>query len=300
MKRALLILAAVVAVALPILVIAQSRTPRDSSATKPALRERRAREYNQKTRIAAELARVARDRSKADADRARQRALREWRRSDEGFGADELAAVAPAIEEAMAGVEPALAHAREALENIDWGVVNEAMQDASENLALARLAPMPPLPPISGLPPFPALAPFPDFPPLPDMPPMPALAPMLDISLGHGKSFGGGWSFGHREYTKNLSADEQIRMQALAALLDNDEKTALPEIQTVARQSENWAMRAYAVSLLANAESDDTIPLLEEVLNKDTDQRVRKAAVRALSRRDEPAAREALKRLLMK
>lgn len=298
MKRALLILAAAIAVALPILVIAQSKTSRDSSAAKQVARERLAREYNEKTRVAAERAKIAREHAKAEADRARHRARREWHFNDEDFGADELAAMAPAIEEAMEGVEPALAHAREALENIDWGGINEAMQDASQSLA--RLAPMPPLPPISGIPPFPALAPFPDFPPMPDIPPLPALPPMPDMDFGHGRSFGGGWSFGYREYTKNLSEDEQVRMQALAALLDNDEKMALPEIQTVARQSENWAMRAYAVSMLANAESAGVIPILEEVLNKDSDQRVRKVAVRALSRRDEPAAREALKRLLTK
>lgn len=298
MKRALLVLAALVAVALPILVIAQSKASRDSSATKPTLRERRAHEYNEKTKIAAERAKIARERAMVDAKRAQHRAQRAAYTDFDELELESLAEIAPTIEEAMEGVEPALAQAREALENIDWGEINNAMQDASESLA--HLAPMPPIPPISAIPPFPALAPFPDFPPLPDMPPLPAIPPMPDISLGHGRSFGGGWSFGHREYTKNLSEDEQIRMQALAALLDNDEKMALPEIQTVARRSENWAMRAYAVSMLANAESAGVIPILEEVLNKDSDQRVRKAAVGALSRRDEPAAREALKRLLKK
>jgi len=290
MKRALLLLAAVIAVALPILVIAQSKAPRDSSATKPSSRERMAREYNAKQRIVADRARMAADRARAEADHARHRARREAHADFDEFELDALAEIAPAVEGVLEGVEPALAHAREALENIDWGEINDAMQDASESLA--RLAPMPPLPPISGIPPFPALAPFPDFPPLPDIPPMP------DFGIGRGRGLGRG--FGSREFTKNLNDEEQIRLQALAALLDNDEKTALPEIKTLARQNENWAMRAYAVGMLANVESAEVIPLLEEVLNKDTDQRVRKAAVRALSQRDEPAAREALKRLLLK
>jgi len=291
MKRALFILSAVLAVALPILVIAQSKAPRDSSATKPPSRERLAREYNEKQKGVAERARIA-------ADRARHRTRREAHANFEDFELEALAEIEPAVAGVFELVGPAMEEARAALADIDFGEINAAMQDASESLA--RLAPMPPLPPISGIPPFPALAPFPDFPPLPAMPPLPALPPMPDVSIGHGRSFGDGWSFGHREYTKNLSEDEQIRMQALAALLDNDEKTALPEIQTLARQSENWAMRAYAVSMLANADSDDVIPILEEVLNKDKDQRVRKVAVRALSRRAEPAAREALKRLLLK
>lgn len=292
MKRALLLLAATLAVALPILVIAQSQASRDSSNTKSTARERQTREHREKARIAAEHAKIAGEREKAEADRNRQRARRERYWDDENFDADELAVVAPAITGALEGVEPALAHVRAALEQINLGEVDAALQEASANLS--RLGPMPPLPPM------PALAPFPDLPSLPELSVMPALPPMPDISIGHGRSFGGGWSFGHREYSKNLSEDEQVRAQALAALLENDEKTALPEIQSVARQNGNWAMRAYAVSLLANTENAAVIPILEEVLNKDTDQRVRKAAVRALSHRDEPAAREALKRLLTK
>jgi len=303
MKRVLLLLAAVIAVALPILVIAQSKAPRDSSATKPSSRERIAREYNEKQRIAAERARMAADRARAEADRARHRARRAAHADFDEFELDALAEIAPAVEGALEGVEPALLgafelvgpameEARAALADIDFGEINDAMQDASESLA--RLAPIPPLPPISGIPPFPALAPFPDFPPIPDIPPMP------DLGIGRGRGPGRSWGLGSREFTKNLNDEEQIRLQALAALLDNDEKTALPEIKTLARQNESWAMRACAVSMLANAESADVVPILEEVLNKDTDQRVRKAAVRALSQRDEPAAREALKRLLLK
>jgi len=289
MKRALLLLAAVIAVALPILVIAQSKAPRDSSTAKPSSRERMAREYNEKQRIVADRARMAADRARAEADRARHRARREAHADFDEFELESLAEIEPAIAGAFELVGPAMEEARAALADIDFGAINAAMQDASESLA--RLAPMPPLPPISGIPPFPALAPFPGFPPMPDMPPMP------DFGISPGRGLG---RFSGREFAKNLNDEEQIRLQALAALLDNDEKTALPEIKTLARQNENWAMRAYAVGMLANVESAEVIPLLEEVLNKDTDQRVRKAAVRALSQRDEPAAREALKRLLLK
>jgi HEAT repeat protein len=52
--------------------------------------------------------------------------------------------------------------------------------------------------------------------------------------------------------------------------------------------------------MLSGSESSEVIPILEEVLNKDADKRVRRAAVHALSCREEPEAREVLKRLLQK
>jgi hypothetical protein len=242
---------------------------------------------------------MAADRARTEAERARHHARREAHADFDEFELEALAEIEPAVAGAFELIGPAMDEARAALANIDFGEINAAMEDANAAMqeaseSLARLAPMPPIPPISGIPPFPALAPFPDIPPIPAIPPLP------DFGIGRGRGPGRSWGFGSREFTKNLNDEEQIRLQALAALLDNDEKTALPEIKTLARQNENWAMRAYAVSMLANAGSADVVAILEEVLNKDTDQRVRKAAVRALSQRDEPAAREALKRLLMK
>jgi len=289
MKRVWLMLLAVCALTVPILVIGQSKATRDSSATKQATNAQdKAKKAEERAKLAAEreLMKAERDKMRA-VRRAYAKASVDW----DDWDADEWADVEPAIAEAWDGAEAAMEAASEAMENIDWGAINESMQHAA-----AALADMPPLP---DMPPFPNIPSLATIPPIPAIPPMP---PMPNIAIAGGRSFGFGrsWGFHGREFTKNLSADEQVRMQALAALLENDEKTALPEIQTVARQSENWAMRAYAVSMLANAESAEVIPLLEEVLNIDTDQRVRKAAVRALSQRDEPAAREALKRLLMK
>jgi HEAT repeat protein len=108
------------------------------------------------------------------------------------------------------------------------------------------------------------------------------------------------WGFKHRAYAEHLTDDEQVNLQALAALLDRDEKTALPEIKRLAREHKNWAMRAAAVALLADSESAESLVILDEALNKDTDRRVRKAAVQALANRSEPEAREILKRLLQK
>jgi HEAT repeat protein len=106
------------------------------------------------------------------------------------------------------------------------------------------------------------------------------------------------WGFEYRAYAEHLTDDEQVNLQALAALLDRDEKTALPEIKRLAREHENWAMRASAVAMLADSESAESLVILDEALNKDTDRRVRKAAVRALANHSEPEAREILKRLL--
>jgi hypothetical protein len=282
MKRAALILATVGVTALPILVIAQSQAPRDSAAAKSLQRARVLRQQTGKQKTDAERAKMAAEKARIRAEAAKHKALPapgEW-------DFDELVDVDPIIEGALWEVEPAMELARAAFENIDWGHINEAMHEASENLALIMTFP-----------------PLPDIPPMPDIPPIPALASIPSIPpmrLGEGMRFGHEWSFNSKAYAKFLSDDEQVHLQALAALLDRDEKTALPEINTLARQHENWAMRAAAVAMLAKPESAEAIPILEEVLNKDTDPRVRKAAVRALSHRDEPAAREALKRLLTK
>jgi hypothetical protein len=264
--------AATCALVAPILVIGQAKVPRDSSAAKPSQRERARQQYFELQKDAVTRAKLAAEKAKIKAKHNVRMHL-----AEEEWEVDELADLEPAIEEAMSQVEPALAQAREALENVDWGEIDAAMEEASESLS--------------------AIAPFahiPDIPPIPAIPPIPDIPPMPHIVIG------AGLSFGDREYKRNLSDEEQVRLQALAALLNNDEKTALPEIKNLARQHENWAMRAAAVSMLANAESAEAIPLLEEVLNKDADQRVRKAAVRALSCREEPAAREVVKRLLMK
>jgi hypothetical protein len=291
MKRAALILAAVGVTALPVLVVAQSKAPRDSAAAKSLQRARVLRQETGKQKTDAERAKIAAEKARIRAEAAKHKA----RLAPGEWDFDELVDVDPIIEGALWEVEPAMELARAALESIDWGEINMAMQEASENLAASApfvlLQDMPPMPDI---PPIPALAPFPNIPPIPAIPPMP------EIWLGEGMRFEHEWSFNSKAYAKFLSDDEQVHLQALAALLEREEKTALPEIKTLARQHENWAMRAAAVAMLAKPESAEAIPILEEVLNKDADPRVRKAAVRALSHRDEPAAREALKQLLTK
>jgi hypothetical protein len=194
--------------------------------------------------------------------------------------AEALAHVGPAVEQAMAQAAPALA---QVMEGIAWPEINAAVQDASRELArLAPLMDMPPMPP------------FPPIPPIPPMPPLPSgiIAPFIDGDLD--------WDFESGAYAEQLSGDEQIQLQALAALWDRDENAALPEIKRLAREHENWAMRASAVRLLANSESAESLAILDEVVSKDADRRVRKAAVQALANRSEPEARDILKRLLQK
>jgi hypothetical protein len=182
--------------------------------------------------------------------------------------------------------------AMQAMEQINWPEINAAMQEASRRLArLAPLPDIPPMPPIPSIPPFPALAPLPSIPPIPSIPPLPSgPLPFIAGDLR--------WGFEHGAYAEQLTDDEQVNLQALAALLDRDEKTALPEIKRLAREHENWAMRASAVAMLADSESAESLAILDEALNKDADRRVRKAAVRTLANRSEPEAREILKRLL--
>jgi hypothetical protein len=254
------------------LVIGQSKTPRDSSASKKPQRTFILKQDAEKPKNEADRAKVAAEKANIKAEEAKPEARVKAHIEQEAWDFD-VPEVEPIIENAFELIEPAMEQARAALENIDWGEINSAMDEAS-----AALAEMPPLPPL------------PDIPPIPDIPPLP------DFSIGFGRS----WGFGSREYKKNLSDNEQLQLQALAALLDRDEKAALPEIERMARQHENWAMRASAVTMLSGSESSEVIPILEEVLNKDADKRVRRAAVHALSCREEPEAREVLKRLLQK
>jgi HEAT repeat protein len=139
-----------------------------------------------------------------------------------------------------------------------------------------------------------------DMPPLPPIPPIPPLPPLPNGVIAPFITGDLDWDFESRAYAEQLTGDEQIQLQALAALWDRDENAALPEVKRLAREHENWAMRAAAVRLLANSESAESLAILDEVLSKDTDRRVRKAAVQALANRSEPQAREILKRLLQK
>jgi hypothetical protein len=146
---------------------------------------------------------------------------------------------------------------------------------------------------------MPALAAIPPLPPMPALPPMPPLPAAPFYAMPHYLHYSFE-NFFSKEYAESLTDDEQIKIQALAGLLSQDETTALPEIKKLARQHPNWAMRAAAISVLAGAESTEALTILDEALQQDADHRVRLAAVRALSNRSEPEAREILKRLLSK
>jgi hypothetical protein len=187
-----------------------------------------------------------------------------------------LEQVGPALEQAMQGLELGM----QELQNVDWPEIQVELADLP-----AHFADFPPVPDIPPLPPLPPMAPIP---PLPDAP----LPPL------HGDI--PGWGFAFEEYAENLSDDEQVRIQALAALMSQDEIAALPEIKRLCREHENWAMRAAAVSLLASSESAESLKIFDEVLRYDADHRVRRAVVRALANRPEAEAREILKRLLQK
>ena len=202
----------------------------------------------------------------------------------------------------------------EALQEIPWPVIHESMalaRDAMDvvqaelhNLDLseidASLAELAIVMPPGGIPPVY----IPPMPALPPLPPIPALAPMALVPphFDHCRSDWRGRDSFHSasEYQPYLSEDERLRVTALGALINQDEAVALSEIKTVIAQNQNWAMRAAAIELLACVEDQAAVVLLREALHRETDQRVRLAAVRALSHRDEPEAREALQELLKK
>lgn len=123
---------------------------------------------------------------------------------------------------------------------------------------------------------------------------MPVLAPHAPL-LDYGFHRSGISS----RYKKYLSADETVQAEALRSLLHQDENLALPELQKM-RSHQNWAMRAAVADMLGEMEDKEAVTILREILKNDVDQRVRRAAVRALSRRSEPEARAALRELWQK
>lgn len=141
---------------------------------------------------------------------------------------------------------------------------------------------------------LPELAAMPEIPHIPEIPPMPARAPHAPFP---------DYDFHHSgissRYKKYLSADESVQAEALRSLLHQDEKLALPELKKM-KSHQNWAMRAVVVGMLGEIEAKEAVAILREVLQNDVDQRVRRAAVRALSRRSEPEARAALQELWQK
>lgn len=259
----------------PNLVASQVSTTRDSASTvRPSHRGRLVPHAlpDYSARMAAENARMAAEAARLSA---------ELIPPIFSEGIFELHSVLP---QALAQIGPALEQMGPALEQA-MREVEFSMQGLHHHLPeLMALPPMPPMP---------ALAPLPPLPPMPPLPPAPFYAMPHHLQYSFGDFFS-------KEYAENLTDDEQIKIQALAGLLSQDEKTALPEIKHLARQHPNWAMRAAAVSLLAGAESTEALAILDEALQQDADHRVRLAAVRALSNRSEPEAREILKRLLSK
>lgn len=181
--------------------------------------------------------------------------------------------------------------AGEVVGNLDWEEISEhaalaadlAVEAAELHELSGHLAEFPPMP---DFPPIPMIAPVPAIPPIGPIPPVPAII--------HSE---GWWHERSARYRQYLNEDEQVRLNALRALLEQDETLALPEAQKLLRH-ENWAMRAATLELLGDVEGKEAVGILREALRNETDKRVKRAAIRALSRSDEPEAREALEEVL--
>ncbi|MGH7494646.1 MAG: HEAT repeat domain-containing protein [bacterium] len=238
----------------------------------------------------ADSAKQATRRALREAEHEIARARREAELAPELAGEDweALAEVPwPVIHESMELAREAMDMAQAQLHNFDFAELNEHMAELAFTL-----------PPHGGGP-----VGVPPIPPMPVIPPIPPIAPMVSIpNLENCKR---GWvirGFFHpsREYESYLSEDERLRITALSALINQDENAALGEIKSIIAKNQNWAMRASSIELLACLEDSEAVLLLRDVLHNESDQRVRLAAVRALSHIDSPEAREALQELLKK
>lgn len=195
--------------------------------------------------------------------------------------------LAPGLQELQGTLPTVVEELAPALAGLESSEIDAELAELRELPIALHMA----LPELAG---FPEMLPIPEIPPLPEIPPMPVLAPHAPL-LDHGFHRSGIPS----RYKEYLSADESVRAEALRSLLHQDEKLALPELQKM-KSHQNWAMRAVVVGMLGEIETKEAVTILREVLQNDLDQRVRRAAVRALARRPEPEARAALQELWRK
>ncbi len=244
---------------------AQAKAREDSARARRAQieLEREARREHKSSAARREDARILEERAQAMAEAARE------------------SVEALEVEELEARVQLAAELAAEAVENLEEeGLTGgfEHLGEAFEHMELSGLAGLQGLKGLGALaelqglvdiPPFPAIAPLPAIPPIgPLLPHAPMLAEgVIWGDEGHGAS---------RQYRQYLSEDEQTRLNALRSLLCQEEKLALPEVKNF-MQEKNWAMRAAALELLAEADNREAVSILREALQRETDNRVKRA-----------------------
>lgn len=84
---------------------------------------------------------------------------------------------------------------------------------------------------------------------------------------------------------ENIDPELELKLVALNALLNMDEEKAFPMLEKIVRKSENAKLRERAVFILGQSKDSRVIPLMAELAAKDPDQRVKKNAIFWLGQR---------------
>lgn len=98
---------------------------------------------------------------------------------------------------------------------------------------------------------------------------------------------------------KDLSEEEELRLQALRSVARQDVDKALPALEKTAKEDASPALRYEAVRQLGRFFEDPrVVPILGEVIKNDSSLEVRKKAIQLLGRSKDPRAVEILERIV--
>lgn len=84
---------------------------------------------------------------------------------------------------------------------------------------------------------------------------------------------------------ENIDPELELKLVALNALLNMDEEKAFPILEKIVTKSENAKLRERTVFILSQSKDSRVIPLMAELAAKDPDQRVKKNAIFWLGQR---------------
>jgi len=135
-----------------------------------------------------------------------------------------------------------------------------------------------------------------------DIPPIPPI-PQIAIHIPEFRLDGIDFTFyddfdGHKLF-KNLSDEEEIRLQALRSVARQDINQAVPALEKIAREDPSPALRYEAVRQLGRFFEDQrVVPILGEVVKNDNSLTVRKKAIQLLGKSKDPRAVEILEEVV--
>jgi len=100
------------------------------------------------------------------------------------------------------------------------------------------------------------------------------------------------------EYDEELTADEQLKLESLAALMNSDNPDVFTKIAEFLKNENNPKMRFYTLTYLKRTDEKRAVPIYIDIAKNDTDMQVRKLAVRYLGESGDDRAFAVLQELI--